>query len=455
MKRRAAEEPTKPLGPNYWKLWFASAISNFGDGLSVVAYPWLASALTRNPIAIAGVAVASGLPWLVFTLPAGVITDRFDRRRIVLAMDIARFALTAAVALAVLGGESSLNDPADVADGLAMVPDNAALTVALLYLAAFMLGSAEVLRDNTAQTLMPSIVDRHRLEDANGKLFGAEIVMNSFVGPPAAGFLLAVSFSLPLFIDAGSFAVAAGLMFLMAGNFKPKGQTRRAKTSFRTDISEGFGWLWKHPMLRSMAIALGIINGLGSLTLATHVLFAQEVLGLSAAGFGALGIAGAIGGVAGSLTASRVTERLGTGASLFATVLVSAITAGLIGLLPSVPLVFAMFAAISYVGVMWNVITVALRQSLIPDRLLGRVNSVYRFFGWGMIPIGTLLGGILVQVVDSFATRDTALRVPFLVSAVSYLLLMIYVVPRLNSTVIDEAKAVGIPAKEADDAKHD
>ncbi len=347
MRSRRADGTGSQLGSNYWKLWLASAIANFGDGLSVIAYPWLASALTRNPVAIAGVVVAGRLPWLVFTLPAGVLTDRFDRRRIVLVMDVARLALTAVIAFVVLANENSLNDPADIAEGLASVPASGTTAVALLYLAAFMLGAAEVLRDNSAQTLMPSIVRREQLEDANGKLFGAEIVMNSFVGPLAAGLLLAVSFSLPLFIDAGSFAVAAALMFLIAGDFTPKGETRPSKTSFRADISEGFGWLWRHQMLRSMAISLGALNGLLAASMATFVLFAQEVLDLSAAGFGALGIAGAVGGVIGSLTCSRVSKRLGAGRSLFLTVVVSAVGSGLIGLVPSVPLVFAVSAFIA------------------------------------------------------------------------------------------------------------
>jgi len=251
------------LGSNYWKLWLAGAVSNFGDGLSVIAYPWLA--------------MAGRLPWLVFTLPAGVLTDRFDRRRIVLAMDVVRLILTAVIAATVFANEGSLNDPADIAEGLASVPANGTAAVAILYLAAFMLGAAEVLRDNTAQTLMPSIVPRQQLENANGKLYGAEIVMNHFVGPPAAGLLLAISFSLPLIIDAGSFAVAAALMFLVAGDFMPKGEVSSGKTTFRADISEGFGWLWRHKMLRSMAISLGALNGLVALTVATYVLFVQEV----------------------------------------------------------------------------------------------------------------------------------------------------------------------------------
>ena len=294
-----ASSTREPLGQGYWKLWTASVVSNLGDGVGYIAYPWLASALTRNPVAIAGMAIASRLPWLIFTLPAGVITDRVDRRKLVFGMDMIRFVITAAVALVVLAGEDSLPDPADLADGLVDAPSNSALALGLLYLAAMLLGSAEVLRDNSAQALMPSLVKEHPLERANGRMWGAEMVMGSFVGPPLAGLLIAIAFSIPFFVDAGSFAVAAALVFLLPGNFSPKpaqGETADAEpTSFRAELREGFGWLWHHELFRPMAIALGVLNAAGAMTAATEVLFAQEVLGLSAVGLGALGIAGAIG----------------------------------------------------------------------------------------------------------------------------------------------------------------
>ncbi|MGD2044337.1 MAG: MFS transporter, partial [Acidimicrobiia bacterium] len=84
---------SRPLGANYWKLWTASVISNLGDGIALIAYPWLASSLTRNPLHIAAVAVVTRLPWLLFSLPAGVITDRVDRRRLAAWMDVFRFVL--------------------------------------------------------------------------------------------------------------------------------------------------------------------------------------------------------------------------------------------------------------------------------------------------------------------------------------------------------------------------
>ena len=159
------------LGKNYWRLWTASVISNLGDGISTIAYPWLASAITRNPMHIAGVAIVTRLPWLLFSLPAGVITDRVDRRKLAAWMDVGRFAFTLGVALVVLAAQPDLASPEDVAAGLANVPANAGALLAIIYVAA-LLGSAEVLRDNSAQTLLPSIVDKENLELANGRMWG-------------------------------------------------------------------------------------------------------------------------------------------------------------------------------------------------------------------------------------------------------------------------------------------
>ncbi|HSR15523.1 MAG TPA: MFS transporter, partial [Gemmatimonadales bacterium] len=207
------------LGSSYRRLWIASVISNLGDGVGVIAYPWLASAVTRNPLLIALIAVAQRLPWLLFTLPAGVITDRVDRRKIIVGSDVVRAGLTFAVALAVLGNETRLPAPADLASGGEVATN---LTVyAVLVVAALLIGMAEVLRDNAAQTFLPALVAPEQLERANGGLWGAEMVANSFAGPPLGSLLLGVGFALPFFFDAGTFAVAAGLVFLITGQFKP------------------------------------------------------------------------------------------------------------------------------------------------------------------------------------------------------------------------------------------
>jgi MFS family permease len=434
---------SKPLGPSYWRLWAASVVSNLGDGVSVIAYPWLASALTRDPLHIAAVAVVTRLPWLLFALPAGVVTDRVDRRRLVAWMDVFRFVFTLGIAVAVLVTQADLSSPADIASGAAEPPGSAGILLVLVYIAALLLGTAEVFRDNAAQTLLPSIVDKSDLEKANGRMWGAEMVMNSFVGPPLAGILLAISFALPFYVDAASFAVAAGLVFLIAGDFRPKteGEGAFLPASFRDDLKEGVRWLWGHSLFRPMALALGVLNATTMMAMATFVLFGQEVLGLDATRFGVLTTGFALGGVIGSLIADRVSRWLGQGWSLFTTILVSAATLVVSGVTSSFWVFWSMGLIMSISVVLWNVITVSLRQSLIPDRILGRVNSVYRFLGWGMMPIGSALGGVVVAAVQPALGREWALRSPYIVAAVITLGLFVYAWPRLNSARIEEAKA--------------
>ena len=434
---------SNPLGVNYWKLWTASVISNLGDGVSAVAYPWLASAITRNPLHIAAVAVVTRLPWLLFSLPAGVVTDRVDRRKLAAWMDVFRFVFTLGVAFVVLASQSALASPGEIAAGTASPPANAALLLALVYAAALLLGTAEVFRDNSAQTLLPAIVDKESLERANGRMWGAEMVMNSFIGPPLAGVLIGVTFSLPFFVDAGTFAVAAALVFLIAGEFKPRKEADEVPdvaVSFWEDLKEGVRWLWRHPLFRPMAIALGILNGTMMMSLATFVLFAQEVLELDATRFGLLTTGVALGGVLGSFVAARVSKTLGQGGSLFATILAMAASAFVSGLTSSFWVFWSMGVITALAGTLWNVITVSLRQALIPDRILGRVNSVYRFIGWGIMPLGSALGGVVVAVMEPALGREWALRAPFILAGVLTLAMFVYAIPRLNSARIDEAK---------------
>jgi MFS family permease len=434
---------SKPLGANYWKLWVASVVSNFGDGVATVAYPWLASAVTRSPVHIALVAVATRLPWLLFSLPAGVITDRVDRKLLVVLMDGLRFLATAGVAVVVLVSQSGLSSPDQIAAGAALPPPNATFLLLAIYLAALLLGTAEVFRDNSAQTLMPSIVEEENLERANGRLWGAEVVMNSFAGPPVGGFLLAVAFSLPFFVDAATFAASAALILTIAGRFRAVvevGDEARAP-SFIAELKEGVRWLWGHDLFRPMAISLGVMNGMASLATATYVLFVQEILQLEAASFGALLTSGAAGGLVGSFLAAGLSKRIGQGASLFASILVFAATLLVTGLTSSVWVVWSMFAVSSFFVVLWNVITVSLRQALIPDRMLGRANSVYRFLGWGMIPVGSFLGGVIVAATEPLLGREWALRAPFVFAAAVQAGLYLYALPRLGSAQIARARA--------------
>ncbi|HEX5826429.1 MAG TPA: MFS transporter, partial [Candidatus Limnocylindrales bacterium] len=365
--------PSRGLGANYWKLWTSSAASNLADGIFWVAFPLLAVRLTDSPVLIAGVAVVGRLPWLVFVLFAGALADRLDRRRTMIAVAALRTVIALVIAVAIATGNDSL---------------------ALLYVTAFILGVGETLFDTAAQSVMPSIVAREDLSKANGRLYAVELVMNQFAGPPLGGLLAGVAIALAFAGSALAFAFAAVALVLLTGSFKPvRDETR--KTSVVADIGEGLGYLWRHRLLRTLAIMVGAMNLASAATFAIFVLYAVAPgpMGLSEVGFGILLTAAALGSLTASLVVERVERRLGRARLLWLAVLVSAMTIAVPGFTANAWVVGASFALAGLAGVMWNVVTVSLRQRIVPDALLGRVNASYRLLAWGSQPIGALLGG--------------------------------------------------------------
>ncbi|MEY2580686.1 MAG: hypothetical protein QOE09_535 [Ilumatobacteraceae bacterium] len=429
------------LGPNYRKLFISTTVSNIGDGMSLIAYPWLASAITRNPILIAGVALVQRLPWLIFTLPVGVITDRVDRKKAMVTADFTRFAITLVVALAVLARQSKL--PA--ADELSKVTGTSTGLYILLLVATLLLGTAEVLRDNCGQTFMPSIVEVDQLEKANGRMWSAENIANTFIGPPLGSLLLIVAFSLPFFVDAASFFAAAALVAAIPGTFRAERPDAHVQAPWRTELAEGFRWLWANDLLRSMAIILGLMNLASTLSGSVLVLFAQEVLNVGPFVFTIMGFGFAAGAAIGGNLAPWMSKRLGSGTCLALTLGSSAVVSFLVGLSSQWPVVMVLYGLGAILSATWNVITVSLRQSIIPPHLLGRVNSVYRFFAWGMMPIGAALGGVTVTVISHLANRRIALRSAFFLDAAIYACLFVIGRSKLTTAKLEAARSA-VPA---------
>lgn len=354
-------------------------------------------------------------------------------------MDTARGILTLAVgAIIVLNKDSlpSLNELTSLTD----LDTNWPLYVTLV-ISAFLFGLAEVLRDNSAQTFMPSIVDKENLEKANGQMWSAESLTNSFIGPPLGSLIIGIAVYLPFFIDAGTFFIAVALIATIPGSFRPIHDAPKEKLSFKSEIKEGFAWLWAHDLLRPLAIILGCLNGIGTMVVAAFILFAQEVLHTSVFEFAVLGTAGAIGAIVGGITAPKISAKMGSGPSLWLSLAMGPISCVLIGMTSSWHLVWVLGVFTGLTSILWNTITVSLRQSIIPSHLLGRVNSVYRFFAWGSIPIGMFLGGGLVTLAQLFLSREMALRTPYLLGAVIGVIIFVLAAPRLTTKAIDLARA--------------
>ena len=400
---------------NYRLLFSASSISNLGDGIAALAFPWLATLLSRDPFAIAMVAMAMRMPWFLFSLPIGVLTDRLDRRLLMVQADIFRTLLTLGI-ITLIFSVGPL--PAENRDHL----------IWILAGAAFLMGSAEVFRDNAAQTMLPSVVSKDDLEAANGQMWSAEQIMGSFVGPPLAGVLIALWVPLPFSVNALTFALSAWALWCIRMT-KTAPSTRR---HFLTELSEGMRWMWQHKIILRFALMLGILNALTTMTMTVFVLFSQEILGLNAAAHGMLMTAGALGGVAGGILCPKIISRLGPQRSVLAALALFPIPALVIFFTSNVWIVAIALFAEMFAAILWNIVTVSYRQRFIPDALLGRVNSVYRFFGWGMMPVGAFAAGVIVDVAQPGLGRELSLRLLWGIAAAGNTLLFLYGTFRLK-----------------------
>ena len=398
------------------KFIVASGMTNLADGVAVVVWAWIASLLTRDPFLIALMPVALRLPWFLFALPAGIVTDRTDRRRLILAMDVVR-----AVAFTIAAGIVWRAMP----PAPAVETGTAAPTVFIALLGcALIIGTAEVFRDNAAQTMLPAIVPHAGLERANGRLWSVELVGNALLGPAIGAFLIGWILWLPFALNAVAFSLAVLLMIGLKGHFKPH---RHEAPDWRRELGQGLAFLRDAPLLRLLAITTGAWNLLHQMVVIALVLHVQENLGLEAWGYGLILAAGAVGGIAGGFVADRVVKRMGPGAAAQWMTLASAVAFAAIPLAPNGFVLALVLAAFEFTGLIWNTVSVSYRQRAIPDALLGRVNSVYRLLAWGMMPIGLMLSGVLVNAASVVMTRDLALTMPFVVAAIGAALLTLLV----------------------------
>ena len=384
----------------------AAGFTNLADGIATMAWAWLATLLTRDPLYVALVPVALRLPWFLFAIPAGLVTDRVNRRTLIICMDIAR---ACAFTLAGFAVFMALPLTAAPATGVS----NIGLYIAII-IAALLVGLAEVFRDNAAQTMLPSFVPHDKLEGANARMWTVESVMNNLLGPVVGAFLIGLFLPLPFVFNALCFVLASLLVTTIHGNFQPaKRQTRNLRAEFK----EAFDFLIANPLLRTLAWTTGFWNMFHQMTLVAIVLYAQETLQLSAAHYGLLLTAGAIGGIVGGFIAEPVIKRLG--APLAAPLMLSTSIVEF-SIIAAVPSVYAAALALFIGGcsaIVWDTISVSNRQRLIPDHMLGRVNSMYRLMAWGLMPVGLALSGLIIRVAEGPLPRETALVLPFWVAA--------------------------------------
>ncbi|WP_255690102.1 MFS transporter [Actinoplanes sp. DH11] len=386
------------LGAGFNRLWTASAISNLGDGITMVAGPLLLASITRDPALIADGVLAQQLPWLLFALVSGAFVDRLDRRRLIVVANLARAAALTVLTVAVAADRPS---------------------VVLVYLVLFALGAGETLVDTAAGALLPRLVAPADLPRANARLSATFTVAGQFAAKPLGASLFGIAAAVPFGVDALSFVIAAALIASLPPTPAPTatpgadpadpGLMAGGRRSLRADIAEGVRFLRGHRLLRTLAAAMGLGNVAFCAAFAVFVLHARERLGLSAVGYGALLTTFAAGGLVGAAVAARAVARFGAAAVLRTGLLIEVVTHVTLATTTSARAAGAVLVLFGVQTVVWGVTTASLRQRLVPDRLMGRVGSVYSFLELGGAAIGTLLGGLLA--------RAWGLLTPFWVAA--------------------------------------
>jgi len=403
------------MSGRFAKLWTASTLSALGTGLTVVAAPLYVSARTSNALIVAATTGVAMLPWLLFALPAGVLVDRVDRRRLMVAVDWARAAAMGVLAVAILTGWSS---------------------IVLLDLVLFLINTGETAFEPAAQSMVPAVVPRDQLERANGWLVGGLTLSRYMIAGPLGGFMFVVAASIPFFANAGTYAASAVLVGLVGGTYRA---TRPGPAAGRTgggagggsggggggagvraEVAEGLRWLLRQRMLRTMAILIGLLNITLAAATAVLVLLAKERLHVGSVGYGALFTCMAVGSLLGSAVGDRVIRRVTATWTIRIGLLVEALTHLTLALATNVYVVGVVMAAFGIHAALWTIVGTSLRQRLTPEYMLGRVSSANLFISAGGNFAGALLGGALAGAFGITAPYWVGFVVALIVAAATW-----------------------------------
>ncbi|MFF0146164.1 putative MFS family arabinose efflux permease [Amycolatopsis sulphurea] len=356
----------------YRRLRWASAVDSIGDGVFTAAVPLLTVTITHDPVLVSVVSAATSLPWLLLSLPAGALVDRHDRASLMWRSQALQGVIVAVAAVLIWLGRID-------STGLAVL--------------GFGLSACEVIFANASLAVLPDLVPAALLHRANGNQYAIANTGQLFIGPPIGSALFAVAAAAPFGVDVASFVFSAALLAKLPR--RPPPQT--ARPPMRVAVLEGLRWLARHRLLRTLACLLAVNTfgfQLGNVTL---VLLATQTLHISEHSYGVLLAGAAAGSVLGGILNARIVARIGAPTALITALAANIVLFGLIGISPDAVVLGLLLALNGFATTLWNVVTVGLRQQVVPAPLQGRVHSVYRMLGWGLMPLGALAGGFVAD----------------------------------------------------------
>jgi len=368
-------EPVVParLGRSFRWLLAATIVNNIGDGIVLAAGPLLVASQTSDPFLVSMAVLSGYLPVLLFGVLGGATADRFDRRRMVIVVDLGRAVVLVVLVATIVSGTVS---------------------IAVVLVALFVLGTAETFADSASSTLLPGLVAREDLGLANARMQGAFLLTNQLVAPPIGAFLFAAGMAVPFGANAVCFVLGALLVSRVVTSTRNE---LRERSSLRAEMGEGIRWLRAHPPMRTLALTIFTFNVTFGAAWSVLVLYASERLGVGPVGFGLLTTAVAVGGIVGILSYGRLERRFSLGNIMRTGLLIETATHLSLAITTSAPVALATLVVFGAHAFVWGTTAEVVRQRAVPDELLGRVTGVYRVAVVGGLVVGTPIGGLLAK----------------------------------------------------------
>lgn len=380
------------LGSDFSRIWTASLVTNLSDGVLWLAVPLLAVSLTEDPVLIGMLSALSLLPWLFFAIPIGVLVDRTNRRRALIFGNLIR---------TIVGLFLSFTISQQI------------VNIWILFIAVFAIGACEVLVDTTSQSILPQILEKKDFEKGNSRLQISEVIVAQFAGTPLSGFLYAIMIALPFYFSTTGFLLAAIVIsvspFMRNLNSNSDADVQEDRLGLLADVKFAMLYIRNNSQILSIVVITTSLGFLFSLSNAIMPLFVLKELDVAPSLFGVVLAIQGFGALLGSALAPKISALIGRGQSLGIAIVVTSFMTLFAGISPNVYVFVAVQVVAAFAVSIWNILLMSLYQSLIPTHLYGRIHGARRTLVWGLMPIGSVIGGFIAK---------GGLRLPFLLGGV-------------------------------------
>ncbi len=389
------------LGRGFRWLLGSSWTTNIGDGIALAAGPLLIASQTSDPFLVAMAATLQWLPPLLFGVFAGAMTDRLDRKAIVIVVDALRALFLAVLVVAIVNG---------------------AISVWIVLSVLFALATAETFADNASSTLLPMLVDRDDLALANGRIQAGLITLNQLAGPPVGAFLFALGMAWPF--AAQGMLMLAGVALISRLTMPRVERPKEVRRGIRADIAEGFRWVRHSPAVRTLILTILIFNVTFGAAWSVLVLYATDRLGLGEVGFGLITTVGALGGLLGVLAYEWITARVSLANIMRVGLIIETLTHLGLAITTTSWVALAIFFVFGGHAFIWGTTSITIRQRAVPLELQGRVSSVNLIGMFGGLVVGSGIGGAIA--------RSYGLAAPFWFAFVGSTVFLVLIWRQLN-----------------------